>query len=101
MKVALCKLSEIPAEGAKRVDFFGREVLMINVSGSPKAVVNVCMHLGGPMKLQGDRLVCDWHGAEYDCGDGRCRKGPARPDSRLMMLPISVEDGIVHYVYGE
>ena len=101
MKVALCKLSDIPAGGAIKVDFFGREVLMMEVEGRPRAVVNMCMHLGGPMKRQGDRLVCEWHGAEFDCADAKRRKGPARPGSRLIVLPIRVEDGVVHYVYGE
>ena len=46
MKVPLCKVQEIPEEGAKTVDFFGREVLILKVEGRPKAMLNVCMHLG-------------------------------------------------------
>ena len=101
MKVRLCKLDEIPSEGSKAVDFFGREVLVLRVDGQPKAVLNVCMHLGGPMTRQGDRLVCAWHAAEFACGDGACLKGPARSDSRLITLPTREEDGSLNYVYGE
>ncbi|MGB7948016.1 MAG: Rieske 2Fe-2S domain-containing protein [Candidatus Binatia bacterium] len=101
MKVTLCKLSDISAQGTKTVDFFGREVLLMNVGGSSRAVMNICMHLGGPMKRQGDKLVCEWHGAEFQCGDGKCLKGPARPDARLILLPIRVEEDVVSYVYGE
>lgn len=68
MKEALCRLSEILAEGVKTVDFFGCEVLMMNVGGSPRAIMNICMHLGGPMGRQGDKLVCKWHGTEFQCG---------------------------------
>lgn len=64
------------------VDFFGREVLMMNVGGSPRAIMNIYMHLGGPMTRQADKLVCEWQGAEFQCGEGMCLKGPARPDSR-------------------
>lgn len=101
MKVALCRVAEISADGIKTVDFFGREVLVYEDSGRPKAVLNLCMHLGGPMTRQGDRLVCTWHGAEFGCSDGRCLKGPVRQDARLITLPTRVEDGVLTYVYGE
>ena len=101
MKVALCKLDEIPAEGAKVVDFFGREVLVMNVEGRPKAVLNICLHLGGPMVREGEKLVCQWHRAEFDCQSGRRLKEPAPPDSRLIMLPVRVDGDALYYVYGE
>lgn len=101
MKVPLCKLDEIPEEGTKKVDFFGREVLILKVGGKPKAMLNVCMHLGGPMKQDGDKLVCEWHGAEFGSRDGRRLKGPARRDSRLITLPTRVEDGTLFYEYGD
>ncbi len=49
MKVPLCKVDDIPAEGTATVDFFDREVLVMNVDGAPKAIMNVCLHLGGPL----------------------------------------------------
>lgn len=101
MKVKLCEVKEIPEVGAKTVDFFGREVLVFRVKGQFKAVLNVCMHLGGPMVLQDNRLVCAWHAAAFSATDGRCLEGPARRDSRLITLPIRVEGGVLNYVYGE
>jgi nitrite reductase/ring-hydroxylating ferredoxin subunit len=101
MKVPLCKLEEIPEEGTRTVNFFGREVLVCKVDGKLKAMLNICMHLGGPMKRVGEKLVCEWHGAEFDCHLGKCLKGPARPDARLILLPTRVEDGMLTYVYGE
>jgi len=101
MKVPLCRIDEIPNEGAKTVEFFGREVLVLKVDGAPKAIANVCMHLGGPLQREGDKLVCAWHGAEFGCADGRRLKGPARADTRLMELPTRIVDGALTYVYGE
>lgn len=101
MKVPLCPIDEIPEEGAKTVDFFGREVLVLKVDGKPKAIANVCMHLGGPLRRDGDKFVCQWHGAEFGCGDGRRLKGPARADTRLMELPTQIVDDALTYVYGE
>lgn len=101
MKVPICTLEEIPEQGTRLVNFFGREVLVFKTNDEPKAILNICMHLGGPMRRDGDRLICDWHGAEFDCAKGTCLEGPARPDSQLIMLPTRVENGALTYVYGE
>lgn len=101
MKVALCRVEEIPSTGTKSVDFFGREVLVYQTDGRPRAVLNVCMHVGGPLRLEGDRLVCVWHAAQFEARDGRCVRGPASRESRLIALPTRIEDGILSYVYGE
>jgi nitrite reductase/ring-hydroxylating ferredoxin subunit len=101
MKVHLSKIEEIPDEGVKTVDFFGREALVLKSGGEPKAILNYCMHLGGPMNREKDKLVCAWHGAEFDCAKGTNLKGPARPDSQLIILPTRIEDGVLTYVYGE
>lgn len=101
MKVPLCRVEEIVPEETRTVDFFGREVLIFEVDGKPKAVLNYCMHLGGPVKREGEKLVCQWHGAEFDSRNGKRLKGPARPDSRLIVLPTRVEDGMLIYDYGD
>lgn len=101
MKVPLCNVDDIPSHGAKTVDFFGREVLVFDEGGRPRAVLNYCVHLGGPMLRQGCRLVCQWHGAEFDCTRGERLKGPARPEARLIILPTVVENGVLSYEYGE
>lgn len=101
MKVPLCAVAEIPDEGAKEITFFGRSVLVYKVDGRPRAIANVCLHLGGPLQCEGDRFVCAWHGAEFSCTDGHRLKGPARQDARLMILPTRIEDDMLTYVYGE
>lgn len=101
MKVTLCRINEIPSEGAKAVDFFGREALVFIEDGRPKAMLNICAHLGGPLRLEDTRLVCEWHGAEFDRRGGTCLKGPARPDSRLITLPTRVVGDVLAYEYGD
>ena len=101
MKYPLIPVAEIPSEGAKEVDFFGRSVLVYLVEGQPRAVANVCLHLGGPLECKGNKFVCAWHGAEYARADGQAISGPVRRDARLMRLPTRIEDGVLTYVYGE
>lgn len=101
MKVPLCKIEEVSATETKTVDFFGREVLVFEDQGTPKAILNYCMHLGGPLTRSGCKFVCQWHGAEFECAQGKRLKGPARPESRLIILPTRVEDGLLIYEYGD
>lgn len=101
MEVALAPLDDIPEGGTKAVDFFGREVLLTRVDGAPRAYMNACLHLGGPMQQDGDQLVCDWHEARWCLADGSKVSGPGRQGARLLMLPIKILDGVVTYVYGD
>jgi nitrite reductase/ring-hydroxylating ferredoxin subunit len=98
---ALIPLDQIPEKGTVTAKLLGREVLVMLLNGRPRAFVNVCMHHGGPLTLEGDTFTCQWHGSQFDTRTGRALRGPVRPDARLMMLPTRVEDGIVTYVYDE
>jgi nitrite reductase/ring-hydroxylating ferredoxin subunit len=101
MRVPLARIEDIPEEGVKKADFFGREVLLTRQGGRPRAIMNVCMHLGGPLEPTGcDRLVCAWHHAAWNLSDGSKLEGPGRADARLMTLPTRIIDGVLHYVYG-
>ena len=100
MKHAICSVDEIPAEGSKVMPFFGREVHVFRDGGTPRAALNVCLHLGGPLELKDGKFVCAWHGAQF-LPSGGCVKGPAAKESRLMFLPTRVENGALTYVYGE
>lgn len=101
MRHPLIPVNEIPPEGAAAAELLGREVLVMLQGGKPRAFVNVCMHHGGPLSLDGDTFTCQWHGARYDARTGRVIEGPARPDARLIMLPTRVVNGVVTYVYDE
>jgi nitrite reductase/ring-hydroxylating ferredoxin subunit len=100
MRQPLAPVGDIPDDGSLTVDFFGREVLLLKVDGRPQAIANVCAHLGGPLERCGDKLVCAWHQAEFQVDSGARISGPARPDTKLMVLPTRVVDGVLTYVYG-
>jgi nitrite reductase/ring-hydroxylating ferredoxin subunit len=101
MREPLIQINDIPPVGTVTVDLMGREVLVMLLNGKPRAYLNVCMHHGGPLSLEGDTFVCDWHSSRFDARTGRALSGPVRPDARLIMLPTRVEDGVLTYVYEE
>jgi nitrite reductase/ring-hydroxylating ferredoxin subunit len=101
MKEPLIPMSEIPEVGAVTANLLGREVLVTMLQGKPRAYLNVCMHHGGPLLLDGDTFTCDWHGSTFEARSGKALSGPVRSDARLIMLPTRIEDGVLTYVYDE
>jgi nitrite reductase/ring-hydroxylating ferredoxin subunit len=103
MKYPLIPFNDIPAEGegTKLVDFFGRQIHVYTSNGKPRAVMNVCMHFGGPLDYKDCKFVCQWHNAEFASDTGQRIEGPAPSNSRLMFLSTRIEDNILNYVWGE
>lgn len=101
MKEPLIPLNDIPQEGTVTADLLGREVLVTMLNGKPRAYLNVCMHHGGPLSLDGDTFTCDWHGSTFEARSGKALSGPVRSDARLIMLPTRIEDGVLTYVYED
>jgi nitrite reductase/ring-hydroxylating ferredoxin subunit len=100
MRHPLCKIEDIPAEGTKVIEFFGRQVHVYRHNGAVKAALSICLHFGGQLDHKDGRFVCQWHKAEFG-NDGACLKGPAPSGSKLMFLSTHIEDGVLNYVWGE
>jgi len=65
------------------------------VNGTISAMDNVCLHRGGPLGqgvIEGDKLVCPWHGWQYDPKTGQAVH---TPNARVTVYPIKVENGDV------
>ena len=101
MKVFLADEAAVADGRLTEVDFFGRPAVLFKQDGQVKSYLNVCTHLGGPLKLTGETLQCQWHEACFQSRNGLATRAPAPAGSRLIRLPIRVEDGKVFYVYGD
>ncbi|MEX0750250.1 MAG: Rieske 2Fe-2S domain-containing protein [Dehalococcoidia bacterium] len=101
VEVPLTPVHEIPSEGSKIVEFFGRELHIVRgAEGGPAAFMNVCVHFGGTLVCSDGQFVCQWHGATFDACDGRRMSGPAAEGSGLMLLPTEIRDGVLTYVFA-
>lgn len=96
------------------VELEGREICVFNVKGNYHALLNWCVHQGGPCcegtvsgtyessfdretldteliwKKEGEVLNCPWHGWEYDITTGNCLSDGQR---KLPSYPVKIEDG--------
>jgi nitrite reductase (NADH) small subunit len=94
--IKLTTQSELPAPGEAREFTVGDRVICVaNVNGTISAMDNVCLHQGGPLGqgiIEGDKLVCPWHGWQYDPKTGQAAHNPA---ARVDVYLIKVENSDV------
>jgi nitrite reductase (NADH) small subunit len=94
--IKLTTQAELPGEGEVR-EFAcaGRTICLANIHGQITAVDNVCLHRGGPLGqglIEGDRIVCPWHGWQFDAKTGQSVQNPK---AKLEVYPLEIRDGEV------
>ena len=75
----VCKTTEIIPGQMKKVSVNGNEILVINIEGNYFAIDDTCTHAGATLsegKLEDSTITCDWHGAKFDCKNGKLIKFP-------------------------
>jgi len=88
--------SELPTEGeAKEFLCGGKTLCVARINGAITAIDNVCLHEGGPLSegvIEGGKIVCPWHGWEYDLATGQTGDNPT---DKVDVYPIKIENGDV------
>jgi len=94
--VKLTTQSELPEEGeAKEFACADRVICVANVNGTISAMDNVCLHRGGPLgqgMIEGNKVVCPWHGWQWDPKTGEAVQNPG---AKVSVYPIKSENGDV------
>ncbi len=89
--IEVAKTNEIiPGEG-KLIEVEGHEIALFNCDGSYYAIDNTCTHQGGPLcegDLEGDKVICPWHGAEFDVKTGKVVGPPAEESVRSYRVQV-------------
>jgi nitrite reductase (NADH) small subunit len=89
--VRVATREEIPDGRAILVKANGREIALFNSGGRFHAISNSCRHRGGPLAegdIYGTRVVCPWHGWEYDFTTG---KNPDDPGVSVSCYAVKVD----------
>jgi nitrite reductase/ring-hydroxylating ferredoxin subunit/uncharacterized membrane protein len=71
---------KLPADKPTRVIADGVSIVLVRRGDRIFGLRDTCVHLGGPLsegKLEGDGIVCPWHGSKFCLEDGRVLNGPA------------------------
>ena len=72
--------ADVPADGLLRIQVAGQQVVLAGASGQLHAMGATCSHYGAPLdqgSIEGDCLVCPWHGSRFRLSDGSVARGPA------------------------
>ena len=80
-KILVGKTTEIMSGQMKKVSVDGNEIIVINIDGNCFAIDDTCTHAGGSLsegKLDGSTITCDWHGAQFECKNGKLAKFPVQ-----------------------
>src|SRR6266481_2091857 len=77
----MAKTKDVPPGQAAAFTIEGQKIALFNVKGTYYAIGDTCTHRGGPLSegdVQGTRVTCPWHGAEFDLKTGAVLGPPAQ-----------------------
>ncbi|MFQ5537132.1 MAG: Rieske (2Fe-2S) protein [Gemmatimonadota bacterium] len=99
--VRVTAAEEVPPGQLKAARAGETLVVLANVDGTICAVEDRCSHEDFPLsdgELDGDEIVCTYHGARFDACSGRNKCLPAvRP---VRAFPVDIRDGDVWVQVG-
>jgi len=79
LKIAEAK--DVPPGQAAAFTIEGQQIALFNVEGTYYAIGDTCTHRGGPLSegdVQGTKVTCPWHGAQFDLQTGTVLGPPAQ-----------------------
>lgn len=72
--------ADLPENKLVRAEAHGVKILLVRRGEQIHALSETCSHLGGPLAegtLEGDSVICPWHGSRFALTDGSVLDGPA------------------------
>jgi len=90
--VRIASVSDLPPKDEAREFVVGEKTICVaNCEGVLSAMDNVCLHRGGPLGqgiVEDGKVVCPWHGWQYDPKTGAVAHNPA---AKVAVYAIKVE----------
>jgi nitrite reductase/ring-hydroxylating ferredoxin subunit len=93
--VKVARIEDVAPGQAKRVDIAGRSLAIFRLDGRYYAIDDACNHRGGPLsegEVEGDAVVCPWHGAKFRVTTGELLGPPGRGPVRSYPTRVNGQD---------
>jgi nitrite reductase (NADH) small subunit len=77
----IAKTNDVPPGQVAAFTIEGQKIALFNVEGTYYAIGDTCTHRGGPLSegdVQGTKVTCPWHGADFDLNTGAVLGPPAQ-----------------------
>jgi nitrite reductase/ring-hydroxylating ferredoxin subunit len=84
-------IDELEPGQSKLIEVDDREIALFNSNGEYFAIDSECTHVGGPLcegEIEDGKIICPWHGAEFDLKSGQAIAPPAEEDVRTYKVHI-------------
>jgi apoptosis-inducing factor 3 len=95
-QIKLCAVDAVSEGDPRQFSAEGTEVLIIKLNGEVFSLAARCTHAGAPLlegELDGDVLICPWHGSHFRVKDGTVLKGPA--EKPLKTYKTGIKEGFI------
>lgn len=93
--IKVASASDLPPGRVMEVQAGERSFALCNFNGDVYCLDGTCPHAGGPLgegALQGEMLVCPWHGWEFNCKTGT---NDSDEDLVVDQFKVVVKDGAI------
>ena len=98
--VKVARIGEVAPGQAKRIDVAGRSLALFNLDGRYHTMDDACNHRGGPLsegQVEGEAVVCPWHGAKFSITTGALLGPPGRGPLRSYPTRVNGQDVEVEF----
>ena len=96
--VKVASTDDLPAGGLMLVDLDGERVVLANAGGRIYALAELCTHVARPLSegdLDGEELVCPFHGSRFDIRSGEALTLPANEPLAVYKVKIEGSDVLI------
>ena len=97
-KIFVCKTTQISIGQMKKISVDGKDIVIVNIGGNYFAINDTCTHAGASLsegEIEDSTIICDWHGAQFDCKNGKLIKFPAKINDLEVYNVVVEEDNIL------
>ena len=97
-KIFVCKTTQISVGQMKKISVDGKDIVVANIGGDYFAINDTCTHAGGSLSegdIEDSTIICDWHGAQFDCKNGKLIKFPGKINDLEVYNVVVEEDNIL------
>ena len=99
--VPVIPLAQLPENEPVRAQTNDEDLVLVRRGETVYAMGHTCGHLGGPLSegtIEGDAIVCPWHGSQFNLEDGRVVCGPSAYHQPC--YAVRVREGMVEVELG-
>ena len=93
--IKIAEAKDVPPGQAAAFTVEGQRIALFNVDGTYYAIADICTHVGGPLSegnVQGTKVTCPWHGADFDLKTGAVLGPPAKEGVSSYKVVVEGDD---------